>query len=39
MPIRTEFNLQYVTARDYESLHAAELEESDLALSVLMVKR
>ena len=34
IPVRTEFSLQYVTAKDYESLHAAELEESDLALSI-----
>ena len=32
--VRTEFNLQYVTATDYKSAHAAELEESDLALSI-----
>jgi uncharacterized protein len=34
VPVRTEFSLQYVTANDYASLHAAELEESDLALSI-----
>ena len=34
VPVRTEFNLQYVTAADYKAIHAAELEESDLALSV-----
>jgi uncharacterized protein len=34
VPVHTEFFLQYVTAKDYESLHAAELEESDLALSI-----
>ena len=34
LPLRTEFNLQYVTAGDYATTHAAELEETDLALSV-----
>lgn len=34
VPVRTEFSLQYVTAADYETMHAAALEESDLALSV-----
>jgi len=34
IPVRTEFNLQYVTAADYETMHAAALEESDLAVSV-----
>ena len=34
VPVRTTFSLQYVTAQEYEWAHAAELEESDLALSV-----
>jgi uncharacterized protein len=34
VPVDTEFNLQYVTAADYAAMHAAALEESDLALSV-----
>jgi uncharacterized protein len=34
VPVRTEFNLQYVTATDYEAIQAADLEEADLALSV-----
>jgi uncharacterized protein len=34
VPVRAEFNLQYVTAGDYQNMHAAALEESDLALSV-----
>jgi len=32
--VATEFSLPYVTAEDYESIHAAELEEADMALSV-----
>jgi uncharacterized protein len=34
VPVRAEFDLQYVTATEYEAIHAAELEEADLALSV-----
>lgn len=34
VPVRTEFNLQYVTAADYQTMHDAALEESELALSV-----
>lgn len=34
VPVRTEFSLQYVTAVDYQTMHAAALAESDLALSV-----
>jgi uncharacterized protein len=34
LPVRTEFNLHYVTAADYKTMYAAALEESDLALSV-----
>jgi len=34
VPVRSEFNLQYVTNADYEAIQAAELEETDLALSV-----
>ena len=34
VPVRTDFSLQYVTAKEYEALHAAELEESDLALAI-----
>lgn len=34
LPVRTEFNLQYVTETEYEASHAAELEETDLTLSV-----
>jgi uncharacterized protein len=34
VPVRANFNLQYVTAAEYETIHAAELEETDLALSV-----
>jgi uncharacterized protein len=34
VPVRAEFNLQYVTGSEYEIRHAAELEETDLALSV-----
>ncbi len=34
IPIRTQFKLQYVTAAEYQSMHAAALEESELELSV-----
>jgi uncharacterized protein len=34
IPVRAEFELRYVNAGDYESIDAAELEESDLALSI-----
>jgi len=34
VPVRSEFNLQYVTNADYEAIQAAELLETDLALSV-----
>ena len=34
IPVLADFSLQYVTAGDYEILQAAELEETDLALSV-----
>ena len=34
IPVRTEFNLQYVTETVYRASQAAELEETDLALSV-----
>ncbi len=34
VPVQTKFSLQYVTPADYETIHAAELEETDLALSV-----
>jgi len=34
VPVRAEFNLTYVTEADYKASHAAELEETDLALSV-----
>lgn len=34
VPVLTEFNLQYVTGSQYAARHAAELEETDLALSV-----
>jgi uncharacterized protein len=34
VPVNVEFNLRYVTAAEYASLHAAELEDEDLALSV-----
>jgi len=34
VPVKTEFNLEYVTANEYEVRHAAELEETDLTLSV-----
>jgi len=34
LPLRAEFNLQYVTAVEYAAIDAAELEETDLALSV-----
>ena len=34
VPVRAEFNLQYVTPTEYEAVHAAELDEADLALSV-----
>jgi uncharacterized protein len=32
--VSTEFNLRYVTATEYASIHTAELEDADLALSV-----
>jgi uncharacterized protein len=34
VPVVADFNLQYVTAEDYEIHQAAELEEGDLTLSV-----
>ena len=34
VPVRTEFSLQYVTSADYAAIQAAELDETDLALSV-----
>lgn len=34
VPLRADFSLQFVTTANYERTHAAELEESDLALSV-----
>jgi len=34
VPVRTEFSLPYVTGSEYESRQTAELEETDLTLSV-----
>jgi len=34
VPVQTKFNLQYVTAAEYQRMHAAALEESELELSV-----
>ena len=34
LPIKLEFNLEYVTEGEYDRLHAAELLEEDLSLSV-----
>lgn len=34
LPVNMKFNLRYVTAEEYASIHAAELEDEDLALSV-----
>ncbi|HEV7397546.1 MAG TPA: DUF177 domain-containing protein [Pyrinomonadaceae bacterium] len=34
IPVRADFSLKYVTPGEYERIHAAELEETDLALSV-----
>lgn len=34
IPVRAEFSLRYVNPSEYERIHAAELEESDLAISV-----
>ena len=33
-PVSVDFSLQYITAEDYESSHAAELEEAEMMLSV-----
>lgn len=33
-PVSVDFSLQYVTAEDYESSHAVELEEADMMLSI-----
>jgi DUF177 domain-containing protein len=34
VPLETEFNLQYVTAEEYKRIDGAELEETDMAVSV-----
>ena len=34
VPVETDFKLRYVTVPEYESIHAAALEDEDLALSV-----